>query len=321
MAKKILVTGGAGFIGSHIVERLLDMNMHVVCMDNLFTGSMSNIAQHLNKSHFEFVNWDVVEPYDFGVSEIYNFACPATLRRIREDPIHCFKTSVYGAVNALELCVKYNAKICEASSSEIYGDPLQHPQKESYWGNSNPVGERACYDEGKRAAETLCNDYHTVHGVDARIVRIFNTYGPRMQIDDGRVVGNFIVEALRGQDLSIYGDGTDTRSFCYVDDLVDGIIKFMNYDGPYLGPVNFGNPVEISVMELAQMIINMTDSKSLIKILPELSDDPRRRRPDIHIAQSTIGWSPNVSLEAGLQRTIEYFRDRLSSGCSDVQTK
>lgn len=307
MSKNILVTGGAGFIGSHLVDRLIERGMRVICLDDFSTGSHENISHLLGNELFTFVEADVVQPFEFEVDEIYNFASPATLWKIRADPVQCFKTCVYGAANALDLAHRRGAKILEASTSEVYGDPLVHPQSESYWGNSNPIGERSCYDEGKRAAETLCSDYRDQYKVDARTIRIFNTYGPRMRVDDGRVVSDFIVNALTGKPLKIFGDGDYTRSFCYVDDLVDGALRLMDHNGPHLGPVNIGNPTEYRILDLAKIVLQMTGSSSEIIFAPKRMDDPHRRKPDISLANDSLNWKPVVSLEKGLEKTIDYF--------------
>ncbi|OGE81827.1 MAG: NAD-dependent dehydratase [Candidatus Doudnabacteria bacterium RIFCSPHIGHO2_01_FULL_43_23] len=317
--KTILVTGGAGFIGSHLCEYLLALpaggNEKVICFDNLFTGSRDNIKHLESNANFEFIEGDIVEMnHNFslpplilsgGVDQIYNLACPASPVHYQKNPVATVQANTAGMINVLELAKKHNARILQASTSEVYGDPEIHPQKESYWGNVNPIGPRACYDEGKRVAETLCFDYHREHKVNIRVARIFNTYGPRMARDDGRVVSNFIIQALEGKDITIYGDGSQTRSFAYVSDLVEGLYKLMNSD--VVGPVNLGNPGEFSMMELAEKILKITGSKSTIvhKDLPE--DDPKQRQPDITLAQETLGWKPEVQLEAGLKKTIEYF--------------
>lgn len=304
--KKILVTGGAGFIGSHLCDRLLSAGHEVLCLDNFFTGSRENIGHLLRNDNFKIIDHDITEPFDAPVSQIYNLACPASPIHYQFDPIKTVKTSTVGMVNMLELAQKHKARILQASTSEIYGDPEVHPQKETYWGNVNPIGPRSCYDEGKRVAETLCMDYFREKKVDIRIVRIFNTYGPRMHRNDGRVVSNFIVQALMGSPITIYGDGSQTRSFAYVSDTVDGLIKMMEQDDS-VGPINIGNPTENSMKELAEKIIALIGSKSKIvfKSLPE--DDPKRRRPDISLAKKILHWEPFVSLEDGLKKTIEYF--------------
>lgn len=311
--KKILVTGGAGFLGSHLCDRLVSQGHHVLCVDNYFTGSKSNIQHLLSHPNFEVIRQDVCFPLYVEVDEIYNLACPASPKSYQSDPIQTIKTSVLGAYNLLGLAKRTKARILQASTSEIYGDPLIHPQQESYWGNVNPLGPRACYDEGKRAAETLFMDYHRQHNVDIRIARIFNTYGPRMGVDDGRVVSNFIVQALQGQHLSIYGTGHQTRSFCYVDDLVDGILALMSSSvvGPH--PVNLGNPTETTVKSLAEQILHLTNSSSTMESLPLPVDDPQQRKADITRAVQTLGWEPKVPLTQGLQKTISYFQQALTN--------
>ena len=311
--KKILVTGGAGFLGSHLCDRLVSQGHHVLCVDNYFTGSKSNIQHLLSHPNFEVIRQDVCFPLYVEVDEIYNLACPASPKSYQSDPIQTIKTSVLGAYNLLGLAKRTKARILQASTSEIYGDPLIHPQQESYWGNVNPLGPRACYDEGKRAAETLFMDYHRQHNVDIRIARIFNTYGPRMGVDDGRVVSNFIVQALRHQPLSIYGTGHQTRSFCYVDDLVDGILALMSSSvvGPH--PVNLGNPTETTVRSLAEQILHLTNSSSTMESLPLPVDDPQQRKADITRAVQTLGWEPKVPLTQGLQKTISYFQQALTN--------
>jgi UDP-glucuronate decarboxylase len=310
--KKILVTGGAGFLGSHLCERLVKQGHHVLCVDNYFTGSKKNIEHLLDYKNFEVIRQDICIPLYVEVDEIYNLACPASPYYYQWDPIQTMKTSVIGAFNMLGLAKRTKAKILQASTSEIYGDPNVHPQPESYWGNVNTIGIRSCYDEGKRAAETLFMDYHRKHNVDTRIVRIFNTYGPRMAQNDGRVVSNFIVQALKGEDITIYGDGSQTRSFCYMDDLLDGIIALMNYDGVYPYPVNLGNPGEFTMLELAEKVIELTGTSSQLvyKELPQ--DDPKQRKPDIHRANIVLGWEPKVPLEEGLKKTIDHFRSVLN---------
>jgi len=303
---KILVTGGAGFIGSHLCERLLGEGNIVLCLDNFFTGSKKNIMHLVSNPDFKLIEHDVTEPFDQKIDQIYNLACPASPTHYQSDPIKTLKTSTVGVVNMLELALRYKARILQASTSEVYGDPEVHPQNENYWGNVNPVGPRSCYDEGKRVAETLCMDYHREKKVEVRIVRIFNTYGPKMHENDGRVVSNFIVQALKEEPITIYGDGSQTRSFAYVSDTVDGLIKMMNQEGS-VGPVNIGNPTENTVKELAEKIILLTDSKSkkIFKDLPQ--DDPKRRQPDIGLAKSLLQWEPKVSLDEGLKKTIAYF--------------
>ena len=306
--KRILVTGGAGFIGSHLCERLLDMGNEVICLDNYFTGSKMNIIHLLDNHYFELIRHDITIPIFIETDEIYNLACPASPVHYQYNGIKTIKTSVMGSINTLGLAKRTRSKVLLASTSEIYGDPSVHPQPESYWGNVNTLGPRACYDEGKRCAETLFMNYHIQNKVRIRIARIFNTYGPRMHPNDGRVVSNFIVQALKGDDLTIFGDGSHTRSFQYIDDLTDGLIKLMDMPDSFTGPVNLGNPVEISVGELAKTIIRMTGSKSKIKFLPLPEDDPKQRRPDIALAVKELGWQPEVGLETGLSKTIEYFK-------------
>lgn len=307
--RRILVTGGAGFIGSHLCERLLNENNYVICLDNFFTGSKDNVAHLLDNKNFELVEHDITEPFGAQIDEIYNLACPASPVHYQFNPVKTMKTSILGIINMLELAKKCNARILQASTSEVYGDPKVHPQKEDYWGNVNPVGLRSCYDEGKRAAETLMMDYNRYDNVDVRIVRIFNTYGPRMDKNDGRVVSNFIVQALQGEDITVYGDGMQTRSFCYVDDLVDGIIKLMGSD--YVGPVNLGNNSERTILDFAKMIIEMTGASSKI-IYNELpSDDPMQRKPDLTLAQQVLNWQPTTDIKVGIAKTIEYFKGKL----------
>lgn len=307
--KRALVTGGAGFLGSHYCEHLLKKGYEVICLDNLQTGSLDNIASFADNPRFQFVRHDICEWFDPGISldEIYNFACAASPPLYQKDPIHTFKTNVFGVVHLLELAKKYGAKIFQSSTSEVYGDPLEHPQKESYWGHVNPIGIRSCYDEGKRSAETLCFDYCRQHQVRIKVGRIFNTYGPRMNPRDGRVVSNFIVQAIKNEPITIYGNGGQTRSFCYVSDLVDSIDALMSSEESFHGPVNLGNPGEFTVLELAQKVIALTGSSSEILFLPLPSDDPKQRRPDIGLAWDKLGWSPSISLEEGLKKTIPYF--------------
>ncbi|MEA3461673.1 MAG: UDP-glucuronic acid decarboxylase family protein [Bacteroidota bacterium] len=312
--KRILVTGGAGFIGSHLCERLLQEGHEVLCLDNYFTGSKRNITHLLENPYFELIRHDVTAPYYVEVDEIYNLACPASPIHYQYNPIKTVKTSVMGAINLLGLAKRISAKILQASTSEVYGDPTIQPQPESYWGNVNPIGSRSCYDEGKRCAETLFTDYHRQNRVRIKIVRIFNTYGPHMHPNDGRVVSNFIVQALENQEITIFGDGTQTRSFQYVDDLLEGMIRMMETGDQVTGPVNLGNPVEFTILELAEKIISMTGSKSEISFLPLPQDDPAHRRPDISLAKNILdGWSPKVELEAGLEKTIVYFDHLLKS--------
>jgi len=307
---RILITGGAGFLGSHLCDRLLGEGHEVICLDNFFTGRKANIAHLHGHPNFEWVRHDVIDPFKFEVDQIYNFACPASPPHYQFNPIKTTKTSVMGAINCLGLAKRVKARVFQASTSEVYGDPQVHPQPETYWGNVNPIGKRSCYDEGKRCAETLFFDYHRENRVDIRVVRIFNTYGPRMNPDDGRVVSNFIVQALRGQDLTVYGDGTQTRSFCYVDDLLEGCLRLMNQTET-VGPVNIGNPGEFTMLELAELTLKLVGGKSRIVHRPLPADDPRQRRPDIAVARRVLGWEPRVALEDGLQRTIAYFRTQV----------
>lgn len=302
------MTGGAGFLGSHLCERLLAAGNDVICMDNFYTGSMRNIESMMGNQHFQVLRHDVTLPYSFYVDEVYNLACPASPPHYQRDPIATYKTSVFGAINALDLACKWNAKVFQASTSEVYGDPLVHPQTEDYWGHVNPIGIRSCYDEGKRGAETLFFDYQRSHWARIKVVRIFNTYGPNMNPEDGRVVSNFIVQALRGEDITIYGDGKQTRSFCYVDDLVRGFMAMMDSEDGIVGPVNLGNPGEFTMIELAEKVLAMTASKSRVAYRDLPKDDPRQRKPDIGMAKKTIGWEPKVSLDEGLGRTIAYFK-------------
>ncbi len=306
--KKILVTGGAGFLGSHLCERLLNEGNEVYCLDNFFTGQKQNIVHLLDNPYFELIRHDVTAPFFIEADEIYNLACPASPVHYQYNPIKTMKTSVMGAINMLGLAKRIKAKILQASTSEVYGDPKVHPQPEAYWGNVNPIGERSCYDEGKRAAETLFMDYHKQNGVDVKIVRIFNTYGPRMHPNDGRVVSNFIVQALQHKDITIYGEGNQTRSFQYVDDLIEGMIRLMNTPKGFTGPVNIGNPNEFTIRELAEQVIRLTGSKSKIVKMPLPSDDPMMRKPDISLANKELNWNPNTQLEEGLLKTIEFFK-------------
>ncbi len=317
--KRVLVTGGSGFLGSHLIDRLLKRGDDVVCVDNYFTGSKRNIEHILDHSRFELIRHDVTFPLYIEVDQIYNLACPASPVHYQHDPVQTTKTSVHGAINMLGLAKRVRARIFQASTSEVYGDPSVHPQVESYWGNVNPIGIRSCYDEGKRCAETLFFDYHRQHGLDIRVARIFNTYGPRMHPNDGRVVSNFIVQALQGKDITIYGEGLQTRSFCYVDDLVEGFLRFMDLPSGegrqpgFPGPINLGNPGEFTMIELAQLILKITGSKSKLVFQPLPSDDPMQRKPDISVALEKLGWEPNVQLEEGLGKTIAYFDQLLSS--------
>lgn len=307
---RILITGGAGFLGSHLADKLIGRGDEVICLDNLFTGSKRNIAHLWSNANFEFMRHDVIDPFKIEVDRIYNLACPASPIHYQYNAIKTIKTSVMGAINCLGLAKRLNARVFQASTSEIYGDPDLHPQPESYWGNVNPIGIRSCYDEGKRCAETLFFDYHRQNGVDIRIARIFNTYGPRMSPQDGRVVSNFIVQALKGEDLTVFGDGMQTRSFCYNSDLIEGFVRLMEQDAT-IGPVNLGNPGEFTMMELAENVIRLTETKSKIIFKPLPQDDPKQRRPDIEIAKSALDWEPTVSLEEGLKETIAYFKELL----------
>lgn len=309
--KKILVTGGAGFLGSHLCERLLEQGHEVLCVDNLFTGTKRNILHLLSNPRFEFMRHDVTFPLYVEVDEIYNLACPASPMHYQFDPVQTTKTSVMGAINMLGLAKRTRAKILQASTSEVYGDPEIHPQVESYRGAVNPIGIRACYDEGKRCAETLFFDYQRQHNVNIKVMRIFNTYGPRMHPNDGRVVSNFIIQALKGEDISIYGDGSQTRSFCYVDDLIDGMIKLMESKDGFFGPVNIGNPNEFTILELAKNVIELAKSHSKISFHPLPQDDPKQRKPDITLAQSELKWEPSIQLKEGLEKTIQYFKQEL----------
>lgn len=305
--KKVLVTGGAGFIGSHLCKRLLDEGNEVICLDNYFTGAKANIIPLMDNPYFEVIRHDVSNPFYIEVDEIYNLACPASPVHYQHDAIQTVKTSVMGAINMLGLAKRLGIKVFQASTSEVYGDPVIHPQVESYWGNVNPIGIRSCYDEGKRCAETLFMDYHRQNGVKSKIIRIFNTYGPNMNPHDGRVVSNFIVQALKNQDITMFGDGTQTRSFQYVDDLIEGMVRMMATDDSFTGPVNVGNPDEFTMLELADQIIDLTGSKSKIIYKPLPSDDPRQRQPNIDLAKEKLGWEPQVKLREGLVKTIEYF--------------
>ena len=311
--KKILVTGGAGFLGSHLCERLLADGHDVLCVDNFFTGSKNNIIHLMGDPHFELLRHDVTFPLYVEVDEIYNLACPASPIHYQRDPVQTTKTSVHGAINMLGLAKRTRARILQASTSEVYGDPKIHPQTEDYSGNVNPIGPRACYDEGKRCAETLFFDYYRQHGLGIRVARIFNTYGPRMMPDDGRVVSNFIVQALKGEPITLYGDGGQTRSFCYVDDLIEGLIRLMAAPDEVTGPINLGNPIEFTIRELAEMVLTMTGAESTLEHLPLPADDPTRRCPDISLAAELLNWRPTLSLEEGLERTIKYFKKTLRS--------
>ena len=307
--KRILVSGGAGFIGSHLCTRLVNEGHDVICLDNFFTGSKDNIKHLMGNHHFEVVRHDVTCPYSAEVDEIYNLACPASPIHYQHDPIQTAKTSVMGAINMLGLAMRLDAKILQASTSEVYGDPIIHPQPESYWGNVNPVGYRSCYDEGKRCAETLFMDYYRQNQTRIKIIRIFNTYGPRMLPNDGRVVSNFIIQALNNEDITIYGDGKQTRSFQYIDDLIEGMVRMMDTEDDFTGPINIGNPNEFPVLELAERVIRMTGSTSKIVFKPLPTDDPKQRQPDIKLAKEKLGWQPTVELEDGLKRMIEYFKN------------
>jgi len=306
--KKILVTGGAGFLGSHLCEKLLEnKNNYVICLDNFFTGDRENIAHLLGGNNFELIRHDIINPIDIEVNEIYNLACPASPVHYQSNPIKTIKTNIMGAINVLDIAQKTKAKVLQASTSEVYGSPEVHPQKESYWGKVNPVGIRSCYDEGKRAAECLMMDFQRKKIANTKIIRIFNTYGPRMAIDDGRVISNFILQALRGEDITVYGKGSQTRSFCYVDDLIRGMIKMMGTSVAFSGPVNIGNPGEFTILKLANKIIELTNSGSKIKFKPLPEDDPTQRRPDVSLAQKELNWKPNICLKEGLLKTIDYY--------------
>jgi UDP-glucuronate decarboxylase len=307
---RVLVTGGAGFLGSHLCDRLIGQGHEVICIDNFFTGRKANIQHLIGNPRFELVRHDIIDPFKFEVDRIYNLACPASPPHYQYNPIKTMKTSVLGAINCLGLAKRVKARVFQASTSEVYGDPAVHPQQESYWGNVNPIGLRSCYDEGKRCAETLFFDYHREHGLDIRVIRIFNTYGPRMLPDDGRVVSNFIVQALQGNDLTVYGDGSQTRSFCFVDDLVEGFLRFMEQD-TCVGPMNLGNPGEFTMLQLAELVLKKVGGASKITHKPLPSDDPKQRRPDITLAKETLGWEPKVPLEQGLEKTIAYFKSAL----------
>lgn len=308
--KRIIITGGAGFLGSHLCERLLNEGNHIICIDNFFTGSYENIKHLTNNKNFEIIRHDIIAPIHIECDEIYNFACPASPIHYQRNPVHTFKTSILGILNMLNLARECNARLLQASTSEVYGDPLEHPQKETYWGHVNPAGIRSCYDEGKRGAETLMMDYNRQYKTDIKIIRIFNTYGPRMNENDGRVVSNFIIQALKNIPITVYGDGSQTRSFCYYDDLIDGVVKMMNSEN-FIGPVNLGNPIEMPVIDFAKIIIKATNSKSeiIFKELPK--DDPVKRQPDISLAKEKLNWQPKYNLEDGLKKTIEYFENYL----------
>jgi UDP-glucuronate decarboxylase len=313
LARRVLVTGGAGFLGSHLCERLLADGHEVLCVDNFYTGARHNIAHLLGHPRFELLRHDVTFPLYVEVDEIYNLACPASPVHYQHDPVQTVKTSVHGAINMLGLAKRTRAKLLQASTSEVYGDPSEHPQRESYWGRVNPIGPRACYDEGKRCAETLCFDYRRQHGVRVKVARIFNTYGPRMHPSDGRVVSNFVVQALQDAPITLFGDGQQTRSFCYVDDLVDALVRLMATPDAFAGPVNLGNPDEFTIADLARAVIRLSGSRAPIEHRPLPQDDPLQRRPDIALAMSALGWQPRIALETGLARTIEYFRGVLAA--------
>lgn len=310
--KKVLVTGGAGFLGSHLCDQLIGRGYDVLCVDNFYTGSKTNVEHLLGNKKFELLRHDVTFPLYVEVDQIFNLACPASPIHYQFDPVQTTKTSVHGAINMLGLAKRVGARILQASTSEVYGDPEVHPQHEAYWGRVNPIGIRSCYDEGKRCAETLFFDYHRQHNLDIKVVRIFNTYGPRMHPNDGRVVSNFIVQALTGQDITMYGDGSQTRSFCYVDDLVEAILRMMDTKANLTGPINIGNPTEFTMVELADLVIKYTKSKSKMVFLPLPQDDPKQRKPDISLAKSELDWEPKISLEEGLQKTIDYFKSTIA---------
>jgi len=314
-SKRVLVTGGAGFLGSHLCDRMVEKGFEVLCLDNFFTGNKKNIAHLLEKSNFELIRHDLTQPLFIEADEIYNLACPASPIHYQHNPVKTVKTNVMGAIHMLGMAKRVNAKILQASTSEIYGDPVIHPQKEDYWGNVNTIGLRSCYDEGKRCAETLFFDYHRQNSVNIRVVRIFNTYGPRMHPNDGRVVSNFIVQALQNREITVYGDGTQTRSFCYVDDLIEGLIRMMNGPDDFIGPVNLGNPNEFTILELAERVIELTGSRSKIVFKELPADDPLQRQPDISLARKKLDWQPQVQLEKGLKKTIAYF-EQIAAGFS-----
>ena len=311
MRDEILVTGGAGFLGSHLCDRLIADGYDIICVDNFFTGAKQNLYHLMGNPHFELVRHDVTFPLYIEVSEIYNLACPASPLHYQHDPVQTTKTSVHGAINMLGLAKRLRAKIFQASTSEVYGSPKIHPQTEDYWGHVNPIGLRSCYDEGKRCAETLFFDYQRQHNLNIKVARIFNTYGPRMHMQDGRVVSNFIVQALKGKSITIYGDGSQTRSFCYVDDMIEGMIRFMNSEDGFNGPINLGNPIEISIKKLAEKVIDLTGSSSKFVWRPLPTDDPKQRRPDISVAKTKLDWQPTTSIDQGLEKTIAYFDDLL----------
>lgn len=310
---RVLITGGAGFLGSHLCDRLIKDGCDVLCVDNFFTGSKANIAHLIGNPYFELMRHDVTFPLYVEVDQIYNLACPASPVHYQFDPVQTTKTSVHGAINMLGLAKRLKARILQASTSEVYGDPAVHPQPENYWGHVNPIGPRSCYDEGKRCAETLFFDYHRQHNLDIKVVRLFNTYGPRMHPNDGRVVSNFIVQALKGEDITIYGDGSQTRSFCYVDDLIEGLVRMMNTEAGFTGPINMGNPNEFSMLELAEKVLHLVGGKSKLAYHPLPTDDPKQRQPDIALAKEKLGWTPTVQLDDGLKETVNYFRSLLSA--------
>lgn len=310
---RVLVTGGAGFLGSHLCDRLIKDGHDVLCLDNFFTGSKQNIAHLIGNPNFELMRHDVTYPLSVEVDQIFNLACPASPIHYQLDPVQTTKTSVHGAINMLDLALRLKARVFQASTSEVYGDPEQHPQQESYWGRVNPIGPRSCYDEGKRCAETLYFDYHRQYNLDIKVVRIFNTYGPRMHPNDGRVVSNFIVQALKGEDITMYGTGSQTRSFCYVDDLIEGFVRMMATEKGVTGPINLGNPGEFTMLELAEKVIQLTGSKSKLVFMPLPTDDPKQRQPDITLAKENLGWQPKVNLEDGLKETISYFKKLLNA--------
>ena len=311
--KKIIVTGGAGFLGSHLCNKLIkNQDNHIICIDNFYTGNKSNIKHLLSKPNFELINKDIINYIEIDADQIYNLACPASPMHYQSDPVYTTKTNVNGVINMLEIAKNKNARLLQASTSEIYGDPQIHPQIENYWGNVNPIGIRSCYDEGKRCAETLCFDYYRQFNVEIKVMRIFNTYGPNMNLDDGRVVSNFIVQALKGEDITVYGKGSQTRSFCYVSDLIEAMIRFMNSNSNFVGPVNVGNPIEYTILELAELIIELTNSSSKIINKPLPEDDPIKRKPDINLASDSLSWKPLVTLDKGLLKTINYFSNKIN---------
>jgi len=318
MSKRILITGGAGFIGSHLCDKLLQQGNELLCVDNYFTGRRANIIKLSNHPRFELMRHDVTFPLYVEVDEIYNLACPAAPIHYQHDPVHTIKTSVHGAINVLGMAKRLNCRIFQASTSEVYGDPSVHPQHEDYWGSVNPIGKRSCYDEGKRCAETLFFDYHRQHGIEIKVARIFNTYGPRMHPNDGRVVSNFIVQALKGEDITIFGDGSQTRSFCYVDDLIEGFVRLMDSPAELTGPINLGNPVEFTIGELAELVIEITGSRSKLTYHPLPQDDPKQRQPDITLAKEGLDWRPRTTIEQGLQQTAAYFEELLSEQAIDL---